>query len=399
MKTDLKITFITNYMTHHQLPFCKEMYKILGDNFAFLQTTAMEEERKNMGFLMDVKNLGFVYDYDSDYSFSENLLDSSDVVICGGTHESYIKPRLDKGKVTFRYFERLYKDSQWKAFIPTSYMRNYKAHTKRNNSPVFLLCAGAYVPTDFSLLGAYKDKMFKWGYFTEMSPESFEDIYSKRKDNEIVKILWVGRMLDWKHPEVAVLAINNIINNSHKKQKSISLTMIGEGPEKENLLRLIKEYKLEEYIQLLDFLDNESIRKKMEESDIYLMTSDGNEGWGAVVNEAMDKGMAVIGSSHAGSVPYLIQNGENGYIYKNLDIAELSKKIELLISDKALRYKLGENAYNTIHNIWNAKVAAERIVDLSKLICDKGNIFYENNGPLSKALNIPLSKGYQYFTK
>ena len=60
MKTDLKITFITNYMTHHQLPFCKEMYKILGDNFAFLQTTAMEEERKNMGFLMDVKNLGFV---------------------------------------------------------------------------------------------------------------------------------------------------------------------------------------------------------------------------------------------------------------------------------------------------------------------------------------------------
>ena len=50
------------------------------------------------------------------------------------------------------------------------------------------------------------------------------------------------------------------------------------------------------------------------------MTSNQEEGWGVVVNEAMNSGCVVIGSNLAGSVPYLIENGKNGLIYNCGDL-------------------------------------------------------------------------------
>ena len=51
----MKITFITNYLTHHQLPFAEEMYRRLGKEFCFIATNRMEEERIRMGWDLDDK--------------------------------------------------------------------------------------------------------------------------------------------------------------------------------------------------------------------------------------------------------------------------------------------------------------------------------------------------------
>ena len=46
----MKLVFISNYMTHHQLPFCLALEKKLGEEFCFLATDRMEDERKRMGW-------------------------------------------------------------------------------------------------------------------------------------------------------------------------------------------------------------------------------------------------------------------------------------------------------------------------------------------------------------
>ena len=48
----------------------------------------------------------------------------------------------------------------------------------------------------------------------------------------------------------------------------------------------------------------------MEKSHIHLFTSNHLEGWGAVVNEAMNSGCAVVANREAGAVPYLIEHGK-----------------------------------------------------------------------------------------
>ena len=124
----------------------------------------------------------------------------------------------------------------------------------------------------------------------------------------------------------------------------------------------------------------------MEKADIYLFTSDFNEGWGAVLNESMNSGCAVVASHAIGSVPFLIKNGENGLIYENGNQKQLEGKVELLLRDEEFRKKLAVNAYQSIVNVWSADVAAKRFITLCNSLL-KGEpvdtLFAE--GPCSKA--------------
>jgi glycosyltransferase involved in cell wall biosynthesis len=64
----------------------------------------------------------------------------------------------------------------------------------------------------------------------------------------------------------------------------------------------------------------EAVRDHMEAADIFLFTSDFNEGWGAVLNESMNSACAVVASHAIGSVPFLLKDGENGFIQTLLEM-------------------------------------------------------------------------------
>lgn len=376
----MKVVFITNYMTHHQLPFCLELYKRLGDDFTFIATNVMEDERKNMGWVSCQSGYPFIHVYE-DYKYDELLL-NADVVLCGGTDTLYIRERLkDKDKLTFRYFESIYKTGRVHAFRPRGYMRKLKEHTAYRNSQVYLLCAGAYVPGDFKLFFAYPDKMYKWGYFTESSEVSFDEIKENKADE--MTLLWTGRMIDWKHPTDAVRAFAKLRELGHR----LKLVMIGEGPERENVESLIAKMNLSENVEIHDFMTPDKVREYMKRSHIYLMTSDRQEGWGAVVNEAMDSGMIVVGSDKAGSVPYLINSGNNGFIYKSGSVDSLVQNILSALECVSEDSQISQNAYDTLHEKWSPKEAASRFIELSEKLM-KGEKFFYEDGPLSKAENI-----------
>jgi len=131
----------------------------------------------------------------------------------------------------------------------------------------------------------------------------------------------------------------------------------------------------------------EQVREHMEKSNIYLFTSDFNEGWGAVLNESMNSGCAVVASHAIGSVPFLIKNEKNGFIYKNGDIQDLYQYTKRLLDDRRLCVKLGREAYRTLAETWNAKVAAERFIQLAKGLLRDENVLFQD-GPCSKANTI-----------
>ena len=123
----------------------------------------------------------------------------------------------------------------------------------------------------------------------------------------------------------------------------------------------------------------------MEEASIFLFTSDRYEGWGAVLNEAMNSGCAVVASHAIGSVPFLINDGKNGLIYRSGDIEDLYKKVKYLIDNKEKTAELGKNAYYAITDLWNAETAAERFKQLVQVINAGGADDLFNDGPCSKA--------------
>ena len=75
----------------------------------------------------------------------------------------------------------------------------------------------------------------------------------------------------------------------------------------------------------------EQVREYMEKSEIHIFTSDRNEGWGAVLNESMNSACVPVANKAIGSVPYLINDGNNGFMYK--DENELYEKVKYLLNN------------------------------------------------------------------
>ena len=74
----------------------------------------------------------------------------------------------------------------------------------------------------------------------------------------------------------------------------------------------------------------------MRKHEIFLFTSDRNEGWGAVSNESMSNGCILVGSDGIGSIPFLVEDGVSGITFKraNTDSGFIGEKLQ--IDEKAL---------------------------------------------------------------
>lgn len=369
MNKTLKVTFVSNYINHHQIPFCNAMNHLLQGEFTFIQTEPMEQERVQMGW-HEAERPEYVRCYYEEEAFCRKLILESDMVLYGGTdEESYIVDRLKAGKPVIRISERLYKTGQWKAISPRGLKKKYQDHTRYRKSPVYLLCAGAYVPSDFHIVRAYPGKMFRWGYFPETKKYDVEALLKEKGYGEarIPCLLWAARMIDWKHPELALETARHL----REKGLDFHMDLIGDGELRPQMEVLAENYRLGDRVAFLGYQSPEAVRQYMEKADIFLCTSDRQEGWGAVANEAMNSACALVADHMIGAVPYLVQNGKNGLIYKDGNHEMLFSLAEKLVRDRMLCQKLGEQAYRTITDVWNAKNAAEKLMKLIKSIMEQ----------------------------
>lgn len=392
----MKVTFVSNYINHHQIPFCEAMYQRLGEDYRFIQTEPMEEERIRMGWGAELDRLPWLRLYYEQTDECKSLIADSDVVLFGGVEEeSYIVDRLHAGKLTVRLSERIYKSGQWKAVSPRGLRKKYIDHTRYRKKNVYLLCYGGYVASDFHIVRAYPDKMFKWGYFPEAKEQDIDSLLRQKKDRREkegkVSLLWAGRFIDWKHPEYALQAASRL----KKDGFSFSLTMVGGGEMEAELKAFAAAEGLEDVVEFAGFKKPEEVRRYMERADIFLVTSDYKEGWGAVLNESMNSACAVVANCAIGAVPFLVTPGRNGLIYPNKDEDTFYSHISGLIRHPEEIERLGRAAYHTIMTEWNADIAAERLLPMLEGLLE-GKVHFRESGILSKAEVISPRKMYRY---
>jgi glycosyltransferase involved in cell wall biosynthesis len=93
-----------------------------------------------------------------------------------------------------------------------------------------------------------------------------------------------------------------------------------------------------------------------------LSTSDKGEGWGAVINEAMNRGCAVVCAKQIGCADSLATK-ENSVLYKTFSVRDLRRALKEAWQNHAL---LSEKGYETITCYFNAEVAARRFISLAE---------------------------------
>lgn len=136
--------------------------------------------------------------------------------------------------------------------------------------------------------------------------------------------------------------------------------IIGDGPEKENIIKTIKDQKLEDVVMLIGSKAPDEIYKYYTASDIFIFAS-RSETQGMVLLEAM-AGKCPVVTVRSSGIENIVQDGFNGYKTK-ADVKEWSEKLIYIMSSSNLRQQIGENAFHFAEQ-YSLKSMAEKALSV-----------------------------------
>lgn len=375
----MKLVIYTNIPSHHQIPLGQALADKLPGEFSLVCWEQRSFTHSKLGYRDD-----YEYDWLIRAWVSENetqkaieLIQSSDTVVWGAVPFLEIYKRIENRKLTFRYAERLFKRGKWRILDPRKLFNIWETCKMSNRNNNHLLSTGPYCAGDFRFIGAFKQRIWRWGYFPAVSNQ-----FKSNTLNDRPVILWAGYMRDWKRVDLLLRAAAWARTHG---DGNFLLQIIGYGPEEKNLRLLANQLGLADICEFKSPKSPEKIGEIMEASDIYVLPSNQNEGWGAVVNEAMTHGCCVIGSKSAGSVPWLIQDGVNGRTFEGGSVKNLGQIIRECLDNPAKRQEMGIAAQYTMKNLWSPEEAADRLLKLIEALQRGEPSPFQDDGPCSPA--------------
>ena len=216
----------------------------------------------------------------------------------------------------------------------------------------------------------------------------------KEKRNETIELLWVARFLKLKHPEKFLKCCDRL----QKDGIPFHANIVGSGECEDEMKAFVASRGLEKSVDFLGTMPPEKVRETMTKANVFIFNSDFREGWGAVINEAMNGGCAVISSHAPGAPGFMIQHEKNGLVYRDKSFNDLYRQLKKVVTNREACEEIGRNAFETMKTTWNAKHAVENLIILMEAL-KAGKQPDVASGPCSRAYPIPQWKMYRAIIK
>ena len=181
---------------------------------------------------------------------------------------------------------------------------------------------------------------------------------------------WIDRKYRFKYRHLVLfngrLTVHKGVEYLIKAARQIraEIVILGDGPERKYLESLIQKYKLSN-VHMLGYFSHKlgEIDDFYLRSDVYVAPSVWNEPLGLVILESMVHKTPVI-VTRKGGVSTIVKDGVNGFLVRPKSSNEIAKKVNLLIENEKLRYKMGENAYRIVVERFNWDKIATKFYNL-----------------------------------
>jgi glycosyltransferase involved in cell wall biosynthesis/2-polyprenyl-3-methyl-5-hydroxy-6-metoxy-1,4-benzoquinol methylase len=202
------------------------------------------------------------------------------------------------------------------------------------------------------VLGATEDQLFLNPYGVDL--ELF------RPDNtERGLVVAVGRFIDKKAPELTVLAFSKVL----ERVPEARLAMIGDGPLRPAVERVISALRLEDRVRLLGAQDHAHVAELMRRAAVFIQhsvvaPSGDREGTPVAILEAGAAGIPVVATRHEGIVDVVIQ-GETGLLVEEGDVNGMAAAVADLLSDQERARQLGEAARRRIEAKYSMRASID----------------------------------------
>jgi len=149
---------------------------------------------------------------------------------------------------------------------------------------------------------------------------------------EEIMILSVGRMVEYK----GFTDLPKIISRLALEKLPIKMIFIGDGPTKNEIIRLIKKYEIQEITSIRTDVDQKLKKNIYASADIFVHPVRWGEAFGIVVLEALSSGVPVLSTKSSGPAEIITDNVD-GLLAIPKDEESLYQLLKKLIQDKRLR--------------------------------------------------------------
>lgn len=164
----------------------------------------------------------------------------------------------------------------------------------------------------------------------------FKPVKEHRDRGKVV--IYAGRFAPEKNLPLLIKAFKLVL----AREPSAKLMLIGKGPEKPSLLKIIREQGIEERVTLVNkWLSPEELARYYNEAAVFALTSLYEGGPRAVCEAGACETPFV--STPVGILPEIVEDGVGGFFVKRGEPRELAEKIVTLLQDQELRQEMGEN--------------------------------------------------------
>ncbi len=216
-----------------------------------------------------------------------------------------------------------------------------------------------YIDEALKILPSYgikKDRIF----VTYNSPDTDKLFEAKEKalaldpllpENDY-RLIHVGRLVKWKRVDMLIDAVDQLKD----KYPKIELTIVGFGPEEDNLKKQVDELDLGDRITFTGGIyDPVLLGRTFLDASLYVLAGMG----GLSINDAMVFDKPVLVSVCDGTEKKLVFENFNGAFFKEHNLDDLCNKIDFLFSDTERLKQFGENSCNIIEEKVNINTVIE----------------------------------------
>jgi len=181
-------------------------------------------------------------------------------------------------------------------------------------------------------------------------------------------LLTVAQLNKRKGIDTAIRTVATLRNQKYL----VNYLIIGNGEDEGRLREIIKECDLNNQVFILKAIENNELIQFYNICDIFILLSrheeDINvEGFGIALLEANACEKPVV-AGNSGGIPDAVEHGRSGYLVDPLDIPQITKTVERLLDDPALRHSIGRYSRDRVIRRFNWKKITSEMLEYMRNI-------------------------------
>jgi len=247
-----------------------------------------------------------------------------------------------------------------------------------NSTMVHLMTMGHGADVDYRRFGATRWINWEFGYAIEPVPVLDHDLQAA--PDGVLRLLFAGELCERKGVDLLLRALGT----SGIAAESWKLAVVGGGPDRGVLERLARNLGIADRVDFAGVVDRNRMGTVYGGADVLVLPS-RFDGWGAVLNEAMEHGLAIVASDAVGAAHTLVEKQVNGFVFPSEDVDALAACLDRLANEPGLCAAMRRASRERIEQFRPAE-AARRLAALCRGLTGRGPMPHYETG-LCRALS------------